>query len=319
LISGCQFGLLLGIVLLWFNQYILQLTAVKDQFFLREVYYHRYPEVDPMPTQKSKQSNTRTGITHALPVPPASEPMFQPVRTRRAFEVVCDQIRQQISQGDLRAGERLPGERELAEKFSISRIAVREALRSLEAASIVEARTGLNGGFFISDSSNAGLTQSMQDMVSLGQVSIADVTEARIELMGVAIKLACSRATESEFEAIEADINHHAELFRHGGGSRNTKSVIEFYRLIARATHNHVILAMVDSLSEIIRELLAKIAPQPRKDIMLVRRKVLALMRTRDAEGATKAMAEHLRNVSAYLESERQKTILKQKAATRNK
>jgi len=240
--------------------------------------------------------------------------MFQPVRTRRAFEVVCDQIRQQIARGDLRPGERLPGEKELAEQFNISRIAVREALRSLEAAAVVEARTGLNGGFFIRDGNSAGLTQSVQDMVSLGQVSISDVTEARVELMGVAIRLACARATEAELDAIEADIDHHTELFRERGGSRNTKSVIEFYRLIARATHNDVILMMVDALSEIIRELLAHIDPQPRQDIMLVRRQVLALLRARDPEGASAAMAQHLRKVSEYLESESKKTAAKAKA-----
>jgi GntR family transcriptional repressor for pyruvate dehydrogenase complex len=249
----------------------------------------------------------------------ARDPVFQPIRTRRAFEVVCDQIREQITQGHLRPGERLPGERELAEQFGISRIAVREALRGLEAAAVVEARTGLNGGFFIRDSNSAGLTQSVQDMVSLGQMSIADVTEARIELMAVAIRLACARATPEELAAIEADIEYHAELFHQRGGSRNTKSVIEFYRLIARATHNAVIMMMVDALSEIIRALLAQIDPKPRKDIMLVRRQVLALMRARDAEGASQAMAQHLRNVSAYLESQRKKTARLRKTSTSSK
>ncbi|MFN3735744.1 FadR/GntR family transcriptional regulator [Hydrogenophaga sp.] len=269
-----------------------------------------------MPSKSPAATATRASAASKAPTPTARGPVFQPVRTRRAFEVVCDQIRQQIARGDLRPGERLPGEKELAEQFDISRIAVREALRSLEAAAVVEARTGLNGGFFIRDSNSAGLTQSVQDMVSLGQVSISDVTEARVELMGVAIRLACARATEEELNAIEADIDHHTELFRERGGSRNTKSVIEFYRLIARATHNNVILMMVDALSEIIRELLAHIDPQPRQDIMLVRRQVLALLRARDPEGASAAMALHLRKVSEYLESESQKKTAAKATAT---
>lgn len=238
----------------------------------------------------------------------AAEPMFQPVRTRRGFEAVCDQIRQQLDRGELRPGDRLPSEKDLAEQFDISRSGVREALRSLEAAGLVEVRTGIQGGFFIHHGNPSGLTQTVRDMVSLGQVSIANVTEARIELMGVAIRLACARATEQELDAIEADIHHHTELFRTGQGSRNTKSVIEFYRLIARATHNEVILMMVDTLSEIIRSLLARVDPQPRKDIMQVRRKVLALMRARDPQGAADAMSTHLRRVNDYLESENRKT-----------
>lgn len=248
--------------------------------------------------------------------PSPAGPIFRRVRTRRAFEAVSDQIRQQLASGELRPGDRLPGERELADQFSVSRSAVREALRSLEAACVVEARTGINGGFFIrSTSSTTGLTQTVQDLVSLGQVSIANVTEARVELMAVAIRLACARATEEELDAIEADISYHTELFRQGEGSRNSKSVIEFYRLIAQATHNAVIVLMVDALSEIIRKLLAQIAPEPRKDIMQVRRKVLTLIRQRDAQGACDAMATHLRHVSDYLESESKKAMRKKKIA----
>lgn len=259
-----------------------------------------------------KQLKTTAAVAAQQTVDDAPSPVFLPVRTRRAFEAVCDQIRQQIAQGGLHPGDRLPGERELAEQFNVSRIAVREALRSLEAAGVVQARTGLNGGFFIHrGSSSTGITQTVQDMVSLGQISIANVTEARVELMSVAIRLACARATEAELDAIEADIEHHTALFRTGGGSRNSKSVIEFYRLIARATHNEVIVLMVDGLSEIIRAMLANIAPQPRKDIMLVRRKVLTLLRQRDAQGAVNAMAVHLRRVNDHLESESNKAKAK--------
>ena len=235
-------------------------------------------------------------------------PVFQPVRTRRGFEAVCDQVRHQLACGELRPGDRLPAEKDLSEQFKISRSGVREALRSLEAAGLLEARTGIQGGFYVRSGNAAGLTQTVQDLVALRQISIANVTEARIELMRTAIRLACERATEQELDAIEADIDHHTALFRTGQGSRDTQSVIEFYRLIARATHNEVIVMMVDALSEIIRNLLARVVPQPRKDLMQVRRKVLALMRERDQEAAAQAMSTHLRKVSDYLESESAKT-----------
>jgi GntR family transcriptional regulator, transcriptional repressor for pyruvate dehydrogenase complex len=227
--------------------------------------------------------------------------MFQPVRTRRAFEAVCDQVRAQLMSGVLRPGDRLPGEVELAERFRIGRSAVREALRSLEVSGLVEARKGVNGGFYIQNGSTGGLAQTVQDMVSLSQTSLESVTEARIELTGVAIRLACARATEEEFDAIQRDIDHHTELFRIGQGSRNRRSVTEFYRLIAQATHNAMIVMMLDALSEVYRSLLARLDPAPNKDIMVVRQRVLDLMRKRDAPAATQAMAAYLREVSDYL------------------
>jgi GntR family transcriptional repressor for pyruvate dehydrogenase complex len=232
----------------------------------------------------------------------AAAPEFQPVRTRRAFEAVCDQVRQQVANGTLVPGHRLPAERELAERFGISRSGVREALRSLEVSGLVEARTGLNGGFFIRSSDNDGITQAVRDMVALGKVPTGNVTEARIELTSVAIRLACARATPEELDAIEADIDHHALLFKEGRGSRNTRAVTEFYRLIARATHNEVIVMLIDALSEITRTLLARIDPQPLPEIIRVRRKVLRHMRAGEAEKACATMAAHFRTLNRYLE-----------------
>lgn len=246
--------------------------------------------------------STSTVRADAVAATGTPAPNFQPVRTRRAFEAVCDQVRRQVADGTLRPGQRLPGERELAERFGISRSGVREALRSLELAGLVEARTGASGGFFIGSSSTAGVTQAVRDMVALGQIPTDSVTEARIEVTNVAIRLACQRATKEELDAIEADINHHAALFTAGRGSRNTRALTEFYRLLAKATHNEVIVMLIDALSEVVRSLLARIDPQPLPDIIQVRRKVLKHLRAGEAEKACVAMTAHFQNLNKYLE-----------------
>lgn len=239
------------------------------------------------------------------------DPLYQPVRTRRGFEAVCDRIREQLRSGELKPGDRLPGERELAERYGVGRSAARDALRSLEVSGVVEARKGINGGFYVRSVGSGGFAQTVQDMVSLEQASIESVTEARIEITCVAIRLACARATEEELDAIQQDIDIHTDLFRVGQGSRNTQSVIQFYRLIAQATHNPLIVMMVDALSEVYRALLARLDPRPNKDIMVVRQRVLDLMRRRDPQGASQAMTEHLRQVSAYLAAEGRKPRVK--------
>ncbi|GAP38137.1 GntR family transcriptional regulator [Piscinibacter sakaiensis] len=234
-----------------------------------------------------------------------AEPKFQPVRPRRAFEAVCEQIRRQVADGLLLPGHRLPGERELAEEFDISRSAVRQALRNLELAGIVQSRTGVNGGFFIKNGGSDGIAQAVRDMVGLGQVPTASVMEARIELTNVAIRLACERGSEEEFDAIAADIAAHAELFRLGQGSRTNASVSEFYRLVARATHNEVIEMLVDALSEIVRTFTARIDPKPNENMISARSRVLRYMRARDADRACAVMTKHLRHVSDYIEAQR--------------
>ncbi len=251
-----------------------------------------------MPVSKKVTPNSPA---HAAP---PSGPLFKPVQIRRSFEVICEQIRDRINRGELRSGDRLPSEKELADQFNISRTAVHEAMRNLEAAGLVEMRTGIHGGIYIHSGNTSGIKQAVQDMVAIGQVSIASVTEARIELMATAIRLACERATAEELDAIDADISYHSQLFDNGRGSRNTQSVIRFYELIARATHNDIIVMMVEALSEVIRTLLSRVGPNPRKDIMDVRRQVLLLMRERNAPAAAEAMTKHLLLVNNYLESE---------------
>lgn len=241
----------------------------------------------------------------ALPSPPLAAvdpPQYIAVRTRRVFEDVCAQIRTQIENGVLQPGQRLPSDRALAEQFNISRGGVREALRSLEVAGLVQARSGINGGFFIRESGSHGVTQAFRDMLGLGQVSVHTLTEARIEITNVAIRMACRNATEAELDAIHEDIEHHARLFREGRASRDSKEVTHFYHLIAQATHNDVIIAIVDALSENLRVQLARLGPQPHHEMVPARRRVLKLLRERDGEAACAAMTAYFRKLDRYLE-----------------
>ena len=183
------------------------------------------------------------------------------VRSLRGFEAVCEQIRQQIFRGDLRPGDRLPGERELAEQLNVSRSVVREAIRSLESTGLVESRMGAHGGLYIRASTPHGLTQAMNDMVSLARMPISVVTETRIELTATAIRLACERATEEELNAIEQDVQLHEDLFRKGRGSRNARSLSKFYHLLAQATHNDLLVMLVDAVSEVMRMILVARGP----------------------------------------------------------
>jgi GntR family transcriptional repressor for pyruvate dehydrogenase complex len=118
----------------------------------------------------------------------------------------------------------------------------------------------------------------------------------------VAIRMACRNATDAEFDAIHADIDHHARLFREGRASRDSTEVTRFYHLLAQATHNDVIVAIVDALSENLRIQLARLGPQPQAEMVPARRRVLKLLRERDADGACAAMTSYLRKLDRYLE-----------------
>lgn len=235
-------------------------------------------------------------------------PSFSQIKPKRAFEEVCEQIRREIALGTLKPGDRLPPEREFAEQLGVSRTAIREALRSLENAGLVQCHQGMGGGAFICERDSNVVTQAVNDMVTLGQVHWSDVTDTRIALTEQAIRLACDRATEEDFNAIERDIDYIEQLTAEGNFTRRSSYINEFYRLLALATHNVVMLMLLESLSELSRVLLAKVDPAPKSDVIEVRRKVLQFMRSNNPSGAIKELSTHLRNLDKYLHQQSKKS-----------
>ncbi|GAA0909534.1 FadR/GntR family transcriptional regulator [Virgisporangium aurantiacum] len=117
-----------------------------------------------------------------------SAPAFRPISTPRAFEAILLQLKEAIGAGHLRAGSRLPSERELASQFGVSRASVREALRVLEALGLVGTRRGAdNGAVLLSEPGNA-FTTVLDLLVALRHVPLADVVEFRVMLETNAVR-----------------------------------------------------------------------------------------------------------------------------------
>ena len=226
---------------------------------------------------------------------------FQQVRTRRMFEEICEQVRQRLASGALRPGDKLPPEREMAQEFQVSRPAVREALRTLEISGIILLQKGVKGGAFIRDGNPAQLTQSLQDLVFLGRVSLRSLAEARVLILGSVITLACERATEEDFSRIEETINQieGIEDLRY-----RAEVSMQYFTLIAQATRNEVLTMLVDSLGDIVRYVNDKTVRKSRPELVAVRRRILAGLRARDAAAATRALNEFLAAVHEQMDAE---------------
>src|SRR5246127_4199977 len=112
--------------------------------------------------------------------------IFTPVSIDRISQVIVDQIRLLIRDGRLQLGDRLPSERELCQRFGVSRVTVREALRVLEANGLVAIKLGARGGAFVTSPTAELLSAGLADLMALAPLTAADVTEARVIVeMGV--------------------------------------------------------------------------------------------------------------------------------------
>ena len=125
---------------------------------------------------------------------------WEPVPRSRTFELVLARIEEQILAGNLRVGDRLPPERELVELLGVSRAAVREALRVLEAQGVLRSRvgTGPASGSVIAAMPSEGLTQLLRLHLALANFPHDDVAETRATLERSSARLAAERATEDD-------------------------------------------------------------------------------------------------------------------------
>jgi GntR family transcriptional repressor for pyruvate dehydrogenase complex len=230
-----------------------------------------------------------------------SQPRFAPIRTKRVFEEICEQVRREMAAGSLRPGDKLPPERELALKLGVSRAAVREALRSLEIAGVVGLHKGARGGAFILKGDPDLVTRSIRDMFHLGRISLDNLTEARTLVMQVAIELASARIRPTTVAALERNVDRLTTLPPSGKASERVAISAEFYRLISQATDNTVLQVIIEALTDIVLQQVEQSNIEFFPNLIAHRRRLVEYIATRQVDDAKREMTEHLQRLRRHL------------------
>jgi GntR family transcriptional repressor for pyruvate dehydrogenase complex len=272
--------------------------------------------IRPMATKSSPRSPARPRLAPLNRRDRAADPRsvvqpsavkFRPIHTRRAFEEICERIREQLALGVLKPGDKLPPERELAQQLGVSRNVLREALRSLEMAGILKLQKGVKGGAFVQKGDTSRMNDVIRDMLSLGTISVRELSEARIHVLDLVVRLACESARQPDFQALEDNVERTDLATREGRLLDRVECSREFYKLLAAATRNKVIGMIVHSVTEIhMRFVYAKVASSGAATPRLVekRRQFLNALRARDVPAATRLMRTHLESVQRMLETD---------------
>jgi GntR family transcriptional regulator, transcriptional repressor for pyruvate dehydrogenase complex len=131
---------------------------------------------------------------------------WRPIARSRAYEMVVDQIEEQILSGALRVGDRLPGERDLSARLEVSRAAVREAIRTLEAQGVVRSAVGSgpDAGTVVSAVPSEALNRLLRLHVALANFPMADVVDARVMLERFSADLAARHARAEDTARLRA-------------------------------------------------------------------------------------------------------------------
>jgi len=233
---------------------------------------------------------------------------FEPVSTRRTFEEAVEQIAERVKSGDLAVGQRLPSERELAGQMRISRPTLREAVKTLTEAGVLEVRRGPSGGAFVaSELVPRELLRTTTD-IRVGEV--AGVLEARRLLEPRVAQLAAVHAGEDDFAAMHATIERQREL----AGARDflrhedlfLQLDLKFHLAMARASRNSTVVQLMRDLFrrlEIARDM-AVHAPLVPDWVIDIHERTLAAIRAADFELIDEVMDEHLAQLEQIWERE---------------
>ncbi len=213
--------------------------------------------------------------------------------SNKLYRRIADAVADEIERGIYKVGSRLPTERELAEKFDVSRPTLREAMIALEIQGLIEAKHGM--GIFVT--ANRRYSKSHEH-----DIGAFELIEARRLIEAEAAALAAINITDNEIKALDEQLVKMEDPDELKGELAD----MEFHKIIARATGNGAIMATIENLwAWRSFELAETIYSRARGNSLAPRieehRLIVDALKIRDPNAARNAMRSHLENVVNYL------------------
>lgn len=230
---------------------------------------------------------------------------FQPIKTKKIWEEIVEQLKAMITNGELEPGDKLPSERDMSESMGVSRASVREALITLEAIGILEIKPG--DGTFVRQTSDAETFAPLAMVLALERNPGAQMMEVRRVLETEMAALAAERASEENL----SKINKILDLMK---GAQTTHDAVEadlrFHFAIAEATQNTILLRLMNTIADLMhhsfrpnREKLYA-DYQTGQRIILEHEAIYQAIKAGDPQAARNKMLEHINNIEIGIEAQ---------------
>ncbi|RWK39056.1 FCD domain-containing protein [Mesorhizobium sp.] len=236
--------------------------------------------------------------------------IFSRIEHSRTADEVVQQIESLILEGVLRTGDRLPGERELARRFEVSRPILRDALKTLEGRGLLTTRPG--GGTHVADVIGQLFTKPVTDLISMHRKAATDYLEYRREIEAVAAEYAARRATSDDLALLDRIMARMDEAHRTGSFDDEAEIDVEFHHAICECAHNIILLHTLRSCYRLLSEgvfqnrLLVFNVPGAREALLAQHRAIYAAVRDGDPAAARQAAMDHITHVERTMaEAER--------------
>ena len=220
----------------------------------------------------------------------------QPVRLATASIRIVAQVRSALFRGELKHGDMLGSETDLARQFNVSRVPVRDAFKSLQALGIVEIKMGANGGARIAPGNPGRFADALAVQFKLVGIEAEELFEAEIAVEGAAAALAAVNATDedlAEMRALLRDLEGKIE-----DRAAFTAAGLRFHFKVVEASHNRALIAYEQALIEVLYDAYApQTEPDLARRVLAKHKRVYGFIAARDGVRASDAITAHLRQV----------------------
>ncbi|MBT3590399.1 MAG: FadR family transcriptional regulator [Candidatus Marinimicrobia bacterium] len=226
------------------------------------------------------------------------------VPQQKLYKNIVNQIRKMILSGELKKGDQLPSERDMAQQFGVSRTAVREAIKSLSEIGLIDIMVGR--GTFVANNTADRIVESVNLLLDVEKVVKEDLHYARKVLEAPIAKLAAKNRKQENIDQLQFLIEKMEKSKNH------TKKFIEvdmeFHVELAKASGNSAFVVLTQAIMQILRSDLTFVLNfQDQTETALSHhKKILKNIVSQDIEGAELAMQSHMHQVGNVLESQRE-------------
>jgi len=224
--------------------------------------------------------------------------MFQPVDHQNTASSVVEQIEDLILKGVLISGDRLPSERDLADRLKVSRPVLRDALKTLEDRQLIEARRG--GGTFVRDLIGPIFSEAVIDLIARHPKAISDYFEFRRGIEAQAAEQAARRAAPSDIARLDDIVKQMQSAHQTVNLSGECRLDVDFHNAVGEAAHNVVLLHTLRSCYRLLEngvfynrgQLYGH--PTARVELLEQHKAIADAIREGDAAGARSASENHI-------------------------
>ncbi|MGB7242772.1 MAG: FCD domain-containing protein [Sulfitobacter sp.] len=230
---------------------------------------------------------------------------FRPVQPEKLSSAVIRQIEQLILRGILRPGERLPSERDLAERLGVSRPSLRDAIGALQDDGLLAARPG--AGVFVADVLGSAFSPALVQLFARHSEAVIDYLSFRRDLESLAAERAARLASDTDLKVVQTVFDKMETAHEKNEPNEEAQLDAQFHMTIIEAGHNVVMLHMMRSMYDLLRQgvfynrqIMFK-QSTTRSAILDQHRAINAALQTRDPVAARAAVQAHLNFVESAL------------------